>query len=791
MKKIILFIGLVLVPFMTCAQTARVQVIHNCADAAASTVDVYLNGSLLLDNFAFRTATPFIDAPAGVPLSIDVAPGNSTSVAQSLYNLTPTLADGQTYILVANGVVSSTGYNPEPAFELSVFAQGRETATDPSLTDILVVHGSTDAPTVDIIEANAGTIVNDISYPSFSPGYLEVIPEDYIIDVRDASGTVTVASYSAPLQTLGLTGTALTVVASGFLDPAQNSGGASFGLWVVLPTGGDMIPLPAVTPTARVQVIHNCADAAAATVDVYLNGALLIDNFAFRTATPYIDAPAGVPLSIDIAPGNSTSVAESIYNISPTLSAGETYVLVANGIVSASGYNPAQPFGLSVFQGGREIATDPMQTDVLINHGSSDAPTVDVVEIGIPAGTIVDDLSFPSFTSAYLELPTADYVLNVTDAAGTTVVATYSAPLAALSLQGQALTVLASGFLDPSQNSNGPEFGLWVALASGGNLIPLPTASPTARVQVIHNCADAAAATVDVYLNGTLLLDDFAFRTATPFVDAPAGVPVSIDVAPGNSTSVSQSINNFTPTLGAGQTYILVANGIVSASGYNPAPPFGLSVFAGGREIATNPAQTDILVNHGSTDAPTVDVVETSVPAGTIVDDLSFPSFTNSYLELPTADYTLNINDATGTVGVAAYSAPLAALSLQGQALTVLASGFLDPSQNSNGPEFGLWVALASGGNLIPLPSAPLAVQSFTASSMVLYPNPAADYINLDIPFSFERFQATIFDLSGRTISQFDSYSPTIDVSSLSAGVYLMNVNLDGTAYSQRFVIGN
>lgn len=791
MKKIILFIGLVLVPFMTGAQTARVQVIHNCADAAASTVDVYLNGSLLLDNFAFRTATPFIDAPAGVPLSIDVAPGNSTSVAQSLYNLTPTLADGQTYILVANGIVSSTGYNPEPAFELSVFAQGRETATDPSLTDILVVHGSTDAPTVDIIEANAGTIVNDISYPSFSPGYLEVIPEDYIIDVRDASGTVTVASYSAPLQTLGLTGTALTVVASGFLDPAQNSGGASFGLWVALPTGGDMIPLPAVTPTARVQVIHNCADAAAATVDVYLNGALLLDNFAFRTATPYIDAPAGIPLSIDIAPGNSTSVAESIYNISPTLSAGETYVLVANGIVSASGYNPAQPFGLSVFQGGREIATDPTQTDVLINHGSSDAPTVDVVEIGIPAGTIVDDLSFPSFTSAYLELPTADYVLNVTDAAGTTVVATYSAPLAALSLQGQALTVLASGFLDPSQNSNGPEFGLWVALGSGGNLIPLPTASPTARVQVIHNCADAAAATVDVYLNGTLLLDDFAFRTATPFVDAPAGVPVSIDVAPGNSTSVSQSIYNFTPTFGAGQTYILVANGIVSASGYNPAPPFGLSVFAGGREIATNPAQTDILVNHGSTDAPTVDVVETSVPAGTIVDDLSFPSFTNSYLELPTADYTLNINDATGTVGVAAYSAPLAALSLQGQALTVLASGFLDPSQNSNGPEFGLWVALASGGNLIPLPSAPLAVQSFTASSMVLYPNPASDYINLDIPFSFERFQATIFDLSGRTISQYDSYSPTIDVSGLSAGVYLMNVNLDGTAYSQRFVISN
>ena len=50
------------------AQTARLQVIHNSADVAADQVDVYLNGTLLLDNFAFRTATPFIDAPAGTAI---------------------------------------------------------------------------------------------------------------------------------------------------------------------------------------------------------------------------------------------------------------------------------------------------------------------------------------------------------------------------------------------------------------------------------------------------------------------------------------------------------------------------------------------------------------------------------------------------------------------------------------------------------------------------------------------------------------------------------------------------
>ena len=50
----------------TAYSQARVQVIHNSADAAAAVVDVWLNDQLLLDNFAFRTASPFIDAPAGV-----------------------------------------------------------------------------------------------------------------------------------------------------------------------------------------------------------------------------------------------------------------------------------------------------------------------------------------------------------------------------------------------------------------------------------------------------------------------------------------------------------------------------------------------------------------------------------------------------------------------------------------------------------------------------------------------------------------------------------------------------
>jgi hypothetical protein len=460
------------------AQTARVKVIHNSPDLAAAEVDVYLNGGILLDDFAFRTATPFIDAPAGTPITIVVAPGTSSSADEDLYTLTTTLAANETYIIVANGIVSTAGYSPLQPFQLTVFSGARENASETDTVDMLVMHGSPDAPTVDVVETSVpvGTIINDISYPEFGDAYLELIPGDYTIDITDASGTTVVASYLAPLESLELQGQALTVLASGFLNPAANSNGPAFGLWAVTGDGEELIELPLANQTARVKVIHNAADLAAQEVDVYLNGEILLDNFAFRTATPFIDAPANQEISIDIAPGDSESVAESLYNLTTALEANESYILIANGIISQQGYEPNQEFDLYVYAMAREEANEDGNTDILVFHGATDAPTVDVVAQG--AGTIVDDIAYGNF-NGYLELATNNYVLDVATADGSTVVASYQAPLELLELEGEALTVLASGFLNPGANSNGPEFGLWAVTASGEELIQLPLALST------------------------------------------------------------------------------------------------------------------------------------------------------------------------------------------------------------------------------------------------------------------------------------------------------------------------
>lgn len=480
--------------------------------------------------------------------------------------------------------------------------------------------------------------------------------------------------------------------------------------------------------TARLEVIHNSADAGAAVVDVYVNGGStpFIDDFAFRTSSGFVDVPAGVALSIGVAPSTSTGPGDIIATVPVgPLTAGETYIAIANGIVSPFGYMPAPAFGLDIYTGAREAATGGSgSNDVLVYHGATDAPMVDVDELNHVVGQAVNDLSYSEF-QGYLTLGNEDYTLQVQAAANGAAVAAFDAPLATLGVDGAALTVLASGFLDPSMNSNGASFGLFASTGAAGPLLELPT--PMARLEVIHNSADAAAAVVDVFVNGDELIPNFEFRTTTGFIDVPAGMPLAIDVAP-DGAGIGGSVGTINiPFLGSGKTYIAIANGIVSGSGYSPAPGFALDVFAEGREDATSgSSNTDVLVYHGSTDAPTVDVAETGAGAGTVVDDIAYSEF-QGYLELPTADYVLTIQDETGAVNVASFDAPLATLSLEGAALTVLASGFLDPSMNSNGAGFGLWASVGTGGSLIPLSNVTGIAEVEAISNAALFPNPTND----------------------------------------------------------------
>ena len=311
----------------------------------------------------------------------------------------------------------------------------------------------------------------------------------------------------------------------------------------------------------------------------------------------------------------------------------------------------------------------------------------------------------------------------------------------------------------------------------------LPALSQQARLQVIHNAADPGAAVVDIYVNGAILLDDFAFRAATPFTDVPAGVDLEIGVAPGSSTGAGDIIATFTVNLDDGKSYIAVANGVLDPMAFAANPDMkniGFTLLSTGmaRESAMDMAEVDLTVLHGATDAPAVDVIARGV--GTLVNDAAYGDIT-PYFSVPAGSYTLDVTPAMDNATiVASFTADLSGLA--GGAAIVFASGFLSPMDNQNGEAFGLYAALPDGTvvNLSPVTSvrgesAPLPVQALSA-----YPNPSREQTTLR--FAVERDAAVslrIFDLTGREVYAADRgqlspglYDAAINTAALTPGVY-------------------
>lgn len=678
--------------------TSRVQILHNSPYASAAEVDVYLDGGLLgpLDNFSFRSATPYIDVPAGVDVQIDITAPDAEDNSTPVFSATVVLEEGKGYVVAAGG--DPTQSEGDTAFGLFVSDMGREVAGTAGNAEFLVLHGSPDAPIVDVIARDVATLVDDISYPEFDSEYISVAPAEYTLDITPgADNDTVVASFEADLS--GAADAAIVVAASGFLAPPANTD-PGFGLLAVFPNG-DTALLPAATDEpaeARLQVVHNSPYAAAATVDVYVNGGLLpaLDDFSFREATPYIDVPAGVELTLDITAANAADNSAPVFSTTVTLEGGETYVAVADGDPTQSEGDTA--FGVFVSNMGRESAETAGNVDLLVFHGAPDAPTVDVIARDVT--TLVDDISYPEFDADYVSVPAAAYTVDITPGDDNdTVVASFEADLSGAA--DAAIVVAASGFLAPPAEAD-PSFGLLAIFPNGDTaLLPAAATEPAeARLQVVHNSPYAAAASVDVYVNGGLLseLDDFDFREATPFLTVPAGVEITLDVTAADAADNSAPVFTKTVVLDEGKTYVAIADGDPTASEGTTA--FDVFVTDMGRESATTAGNVELLVFHGSPDAPAVDVIARGV--ATLVDDISYPEFDDDYVSVPAGSYTVDITPAedNDTV-VASFAADLSGAA--DAALVVAASGFLAPAETD--PAFGLLAVFANGDTAL-LPAA-------------------------------------------------------------------------------------
>jgi hypothetical protein len=155
-------------------------------------------------------------------------------------------------------------------------------------------------------------------------------------------------------------------------------------------------------------------------------------------------------------------------------------------------------------------------------------------------------------------------------------------------------------------------------------------------------------------------------------------------------------------------------------------------------------------------------------------------------------NYRLGIAPA-GANNIAQFDAPLQTLNLGGTALVVVASGFLNPAQNSNGPGFGLFVASATAGPLLALPAVASSVKNIAAGSFKVFPNPARDAFEISYNSALAGAQLSLIDIQGRVLRT-ASLEPGNDrlrvvTDDLAPGVYVGRIEQAGQASSFRVLV--
>jgi len=265
-----------------------------------------------------------------------------------------------------------------------------------------------------------------------------------------------------------------------------------------------------------------------------------------------------------------------------------------------------------------------------------------------------------------------------------------------------------------------------------------------------------------------------------------------IGVAGSGSASSADAIAQFPVTLQAGETYTVIANGVLDPDGFAANPDsretaFTLFVKAGTREEASDAGSVEFFALHGATDAPAVDVIARGV--GTLIAGAAYGDLTD-YLAVPPASYVLGVAPAGTGTPVASFALDVSALA--GGAAAVVASGFLDPSSNSDGPGFALYVYLPDGSRVDP------AVVTSTEDRTEIpaqfrvngnYPNPfnPSTSVDFDLPASAD-VSVEVFDMLGRKVLATPSQTRTagtsqairVDASALPSGSYVYRVVAKG-----------
>ncbi|MFD2822586.1 FG-GAP-like repeat-containing protein [Lacinutrix iliipiscaria] len=81
-----------------------------------------------------------------------------------------------------------------------------------------------------------------------------------------------------------------------------------------------------------------------------------------------------------------------------------------------------------------------------------------------------------------------------------------------------------------------------------------------------------------------------------------------------------------------------------------------------------------------------------------------------------------------------------------------------------------------------------LTVEDESLASVVIYPNPVKDIINIDTPVDLTNKIATVFDINGKKVLNKKLTDNSLDVSKLASGSYILRIESLGKSISKKFI---
>ena len=501
MKKLFLSIGIATLGFMSASAQGKLLIVHNSPDPTVATVDIWVEVPQVAqyfkvaDDLSYKGGF-FYSIPAipisGATLTVHIKSSASTvsGDADLFTKAYPAVPTGNN-IMIATGLVDAAlkaaKTNPSSVsndFDLLLKSTNVEFSS-PSTTSLNVAihHGAIDAPSVYVQSfittiqqpardtLVAGAVYKDITNHSLVPASSRRL---HVIATGQPQTAPAYTANGDALKTLSNNNAAF-VVATGFLDTTGTGTTNSFKLlaYVTNATTADgplaAVELPREKVAGVVQVYHNAADPAVKAVDLYVGGMKQVIGLNFRAAFQSAGFIQDFDYNIDLHKKDSASSV-----LSTTLRFdSDSVVAVVSGVLNPAGFtaNPdAESTALDFYLQKPARVTQPAgTTQITVFHGATDAPTVSLTVPALGGAALITGLKYGQFQVAQASgnpaLPTSlGTVMVDLKLPGGATYKSYLVPLAAL--DGKAVTVCASGFVDSAANQNGAAFRLFAGLSS-------------------------------------------------------------------------------------------------------------------------------------------------------------------------------------------------------------------------------------------------------------------------------------------------------------------------------------